>query len=139
MIVRSNAFNSPLNQTLGRQVTGFLAAGGLATAIHWASMALLVLAGLPALTATAIGSICGAVTNYFFQRRLAFPGAGSHQKTVWRYVLSCLLAWVTNFVVFSFLQQGLLLSVTVSQLATTAAVALLNFTVYQRLVFHEKI
>jgi len=45
---------------------------------------------------------------------------------------------VTNFVVFSFLQQGLLLSVTVSQLATTAVLALLNFTVYQRLVFHEK-
>jgi len=138
LIVRSNVFISPFNQTVCRQVAGFLAAGGFATAIHWSSMALLVLAGLSALAATALGSIFGAVTNYFFQRRLAFPGAGSHQKTVWRYVLSCLFAWVTNFVVFSFLQQGLLLSVTISQLATTAVLALLNFTVYQRLVFHEK-
>jgi hypothetical protein len=30
------------------------------------------------------------------------------------------------------------LSVTVAQFATTAIVALMNFTVYQRLVFHEQ-
>ena len=45
---------------------------------------------------------------------------------------------LTNFIVFSFLQQGLSLSITTAQFITTTIVALMNFSVYQRLVFHEQ-
>lgn len=71
-------FEALTAQRAWRQLTGFMAAGGLATAVHWSAMALLV------------------------------------------------LAWVTNFLVLSLLQQGLVLSVTVAQFTTTAVLALLN-------------
>lgn len=130
--------NSQASPGIRQQVLGFAAAGGIATAIHWASMAGLVLLGLSPLYATAIGSLCGAVANYLFQRQLAFPNADTHAKTVGRYALSCLLAWITNFILFSFFHQSLSLPVTAAQIVTTTFGALLNFVVYQRLVFHEQ-
>lgn len=115
-----------------------MAAGGLATLVHWVVMAGLVGMGLEATAATASGSIIGATANYGLQRRLAFRKAGPHSQTLWRYLSSCALAWLCNLAVFYVLNHVLSFSVLFSQIATTGVVAVLNYVVYQRLVFYEQ-
>lgn len=119
------------------QFAGFLTAGGLATATHWSAMGLIVELGVQPVTATATGSVAGAIVNYGLQRRLAFRKAGPHSQTLGRYLASCGLAWVANLTLFSFLSHGMALSDAPAQVVTTTLVAALNFVVYQRLVFHE--
>lgn len=121
-----------------RQLQGFVTAGGLATLFHWFVMAALVHAGLEPTLATASGSLSGAILNYGLQRRMAFRNAGPHRLTLWRYIGSCLIAWLCNFVFFFLLNSVLALPVTLSQVVTTGFVAALNYIVYQRLVFHEQ-
>lgn len=126
-----------MKQFLPLQLQGFIAAGGLATLFHWFVMAALIAAGLEPTLATASGSVSGAALNYGLQRRLAFRNAGPHLVTLWRYIGSCFVAWLCNFVFFFLLNNVLTLSVPLSQVVTTALVAALNYIVYQRLVFHE--
>jgi len=126
-----------MSRCLFPQLRGFLAAGGLATGFHWLVMAVLVGAGLAPALATASGSLSGAALNYGLQRRLAFRHAGPHSLTLWRYVVSCIAAWLCNLVLFFFLNSVLAWSVIVSQLITTGLVAALNYIVYERLVFYE--
>jgi putative flippase GtrA len=98
----------------------------------------LIAAGLEPVLATASGSVSGAALNYGLQRRLAFRNAGPHRATLWRYIGSCLSAWFCNLAFFFLLNNFLALPVTLSQIVTTGLVAALNYTVYQRLVFHEQ-
>jgi len=121
-----------------RQLQGFITAGGLATLFHWLVMAALINAGLEPTLATASGSVSGAALNYGLQRRLAFRNAGPHRLTLWRYIGSCLVAWLCNLVFFFLLNNVLTLPVPLSQVVTTGLVAALNYIVYQRLVFHEQ-
>ncbi|WP_323751889.1 GtrA family protein [Marinobacter sp.] len=127
-----------MNTLLSRQLQGFVAAGGLATQLHWLVMAALIGVGLDPVLATASGSVSGAVLNYSLQRRLAFRNAGPHRVTLFRYISACLGAWVCNLGFFFLLSNLLALPVTLSQIVTTALVAALNYIVYQRLVFHEQ-
>lgn len=115
-----------------------MAAGGLATLFHWLVMAALISAGLESTLATASGSLSGAALNYGLQRRLAFPNAGPHRFTLWRYIGSCFIAWLCNLVFFLLLNNVLALPIPLSQIVTTALVAALNYIVYQRLVFYEQ-
>jgi len=119
-------------------MSGFIAAGGMATLSHWVAMSGLVLLGVNPVTATFSGSVVGAVTNYGLQRTLAFPNARPHVEAVWRYVLSSALAALLNVLIFFVLQQLGDMPVVPAQVLTTVMVAAFNYAVYQRLVFHEK-
>ncbi|UZD67305.1 GtrA family protein [Marinobacter sp. AN1] len=130
---------SLMSKLLTVQLQGFIAAGGLATLFHWFVMAALTGAGVDAMLATASGSLSGAVMNYGLQRRLAFRNAGPHRLTAWRYLVSCICAWLCNLAFFYLLHHILTLPVTLSQLVTTGLVAALNYIVYKRLVFYEQI
>ncbi len=127
-----------VNKRVPSQIRGFVTAGGLATLFHWFVMAGLIATGLEPTFSTASGSFSGAVMNYGLQRHLAFRYAGSHKSTVWRYVLSCVFAWVCNLAFFYVLNDLLALPVMLSQGITTGLVAALNYLVYQRLVFYEQ-
>lgn len=129
---------SVMNKFLPLQLQGFIAAGGLATLFHWLVMAALIGVGIQPILATASGSVSGAALNYGLQRRLAFRNAGPHRFTLWRYISSCLFAWLCNLVLFFLFNNLLVLPVTLSQVVTTGLVAALNYIVYQRLVFHEQ-
>lgn len=122
-----------------KRISGFIAAGGIATLFHWTAMSGLVLLGMPPLAATFSGSVIGAITNYGLQRSLAFPNARSHIESIWRYVFSCSLAALMNILIFFVLHQLFEISVAPAQLLTTVAVAVFNYVIYQRLVFREKI
>ena len=119
------------------QFAAFLAAGGLATATHWALMASLIAVTVQPVTATAAGSVAGAVANYGLQRRLAFRNARGHGRTLWRYLGSCVFAWFANFALFTLLNHGMNLPVIAAQATTTALVAVLNFVIYRSSIFHE--
>ncbi len=125
------------NHIRARQLLGFLTAGGLATSVHWLTMATLMLAGLSALMATATGFLTGAVANYLLQRRLAFLNARDHRSAIPRYLLSCAIAWLTNIAIFDALHQIVMWPPAIAQPVTTLCVAALNYALYKRLVFHE--
>lgn len=127
-----------MNKVSFKRISGFIAAGGMATVFHWAAMSGLILLGMEAVGATFSGSVVGAVTNYGLQRALAFPNARPHIQAVWRYVFSCSLASLLNVLIFFILHQLLEIPVAPAQLLTTVAVAAFNYVVYQRLVFHEQ-
>jgi len=79
------------------------------------------------------------VTTYFCQRRLAFPGAGSHQKTVLRNVCRCCLRVGNQFLFFfSFLQQGRLLSSLFPSIATDGQSGSTELYRLQSVDFHLK-
>ncbi|WP_228160489.1 MULTISPECIES: GtrA family protein [Marinobacter] len=118
-------------------MTGFLASGGLATALHWSVMAGLWGLGVAPALATATGSAAGAGVNYGLQRRLAFGVASPHRRALPRYLLSCSLAWLSNVLLFAFLHSVAACPVALAQVATTALVTGLNYCLYQRFVFHE--
>lgn len=126
-----------MSRSIPVQLAGFLAAGGLATGTHWTVMALLVAFGLEPALATLSGSVTGAAANYGLQRQLAFRSSSPHWPTLKRYVLACALAALANTVIFILVHHALTIPAMPAQAVTTAVVAMLNFIVYQRFVFHE--
>ena len=114
----------------------FLCSGGMATLVHWLSMAGLIAVGLAPAVATAGGALAGATTNYPLQQKWTFAG-GRPAGALPGYAVTCVLGWVLNGVFFVFLHQTLALAVAPAQLLTTALVALSNYTLYKRWVFHD--
>ena len=119
------------------RVSRFALVGGLATALHWATMAALVAAEIDARAATAWGAVAGAVANYILQRRHTFASHFLHHRPVPRYAVACLLAWALNLALFSLLHALTPLAIAPAQLLTTATVAGFSYLLYSRLVFHE--
>lgn len=107
----------------------FLAAGGVATLLHWGLMAALVACGAQAWCATALAMAAGATANYFLQRRYVFFQARGFSAGV--YLLSVAIAWSVNLAVFQVLHTSGV-EIAPAQLLSTALVALLNFIFLQR-------
>ncbi|WP_052364831.1 GtrA family protein [Halotalea alkalilenta] len=107
----------------------FLAAGGVATLLHWGAMALLVASGVQASGATALAMAAGAGVNYFLQRRYMFSRACGFSLGV--YLLSVGMAWSVNLVAFQLLHTSGI-GIVLAQLSSTALVALLNFLFLQK-------
>ena len=69
-----------MNKVSFKRISGFIAAGGMATLFHWAAMSGLILLGMEPVGATFSGSVVGAVAvaafNYVVYQRLVF-----HEQT----------------------------------------------------------
>lgn len=115
----------------------FLVSGGFSTGVHWLVMSLLVLAGLTAEVSTAVGALVGALVNYQLQHRFAFRSNREHRSAFTRYVIACVVNWVTNLLLFTALHRLTGLSVAPAQVLTSAIIAILSYTLYKRLVFNE--
>lgn len=125
------------DSALRLQPLRFIVAGGLATGVHWLAMLVLILLGAEPAWATAAGSVIGAIANYTLQRQLTFRTQKTHHQTVPRYLLSCAVAWTANLLLFYLCNQQLGLPTVTAQPLTTVAVAILNYFVFKRLVFHD--
>lgn len=125
--------------THGAQVVRFLVFGGASTAIHWAVMWSLVTIGLTPIVATSMGAVVGSVFNYAFQFFWTFDGVARHEKAIPVYVCTVVLAWVANASFYYLLTSFCEMGVEVAQVSTTIAVAAMNFILYKRIVFHERI
>lgn len=119
------------------RVLRFLLAGGAATALHWLVMALAVQLGVTPVLATATGAGAGLVFNYLAQHAWAFRSRLAHRLALPRYLTSAAIGWSLNLAVFSGLQQ-LNASIVAAQIVATALVALINFLLSERFVFHEQ-
>lgn len=119
-----------------RRVRRFTLSGGVATALHWSAMVALIDAGGGAYFATALGALFGAVCNYLLQFRLTYRGRASHRRAMPAYLLVCAAGWLLNLLLFGSLTYaggGPMLS----QILTTAGVAIANYLIYSKWVFHE--
>lgn len=126
----------------GNSVTGlikrFFLSGGIATAIHWSVLWLLIFGGISSVVANAIGAFIGAVANYFLQYHITFRCQTNHLRTSASYLTSSVISWFANSTLFYLLIHNAELSVLPSQIITAAVITALNFTLYHYLVFHEQ-
>lgn len=120
------------------RIVRFAFSGGLATAVHFSVMAILVCHEAGAVTATAVGAVCGAAANYFLQYYYTFRSVREHRATLIAYVIAGVIAWLSNLLVFAVLYQIFDMDMRVAQLVTTVVVALQNYFIYKKLVFHER-
>jgi len=138
MITEGCAINRIELQRHLEQAGNFLIAGGISTLSHWASMALLVMANSPHLLSAGMGGMVGAAVNYVLQRKLTFQTSQSHVRALLMYIPSCLASWSSNLGLFWIALNLAKADLWLAQLSATAAVTLLNFFIYKRLVFHEQ-
>lgn len=115
----------------------FLLTGGLATALHWLIMVFLVHAGIDALAATAIGAGAGLLANYIGQHRFAFCSRMPHRVTFPRYLAGAGMGWTLNLLGFALLRVAGS-NVAFAQFTATGLVALANYLLAERFVFHEE-
>ncbi|MCP5015348.1 MAG: GtrA family protein [Ketobacter sp.] len=111
----------------------------LATSTHWAVMALLIVGQITPYFATATGALSGAIVNYYLQYHFAFESTRPHKQALVSYCLSCAAGWLANLGVFSFLFMWWPDAVALVQLVTTAIVAFLNYFLYRRMVFDDRV
>jgi putative flippase GtrA len=73
-------------------------AGGIATAVHYAVLLLLVeVSGFPAAPSAAFGALCGAAVSYLVNRLITFPGTTvRHQQALPRFMLIALTGALIN-------------------------------------------
>ncbi len=113
----------------------FCISGGMATAVHYLTMAGAIGLGWSWGAATALGAGMGAVLNYLLQYSFTFRSTGGHGRASPRYLLSVLLSWLLNSSFFLVLTAAPLMNVYAAQLLTTAGVALCNYAIMKRYVF----
>lgn len=111
----------------------------VATCSHWVVMAYLVMSGVAPELGTAIGAVVGAGVNYILQYYVAFESSRDHGQAIRSYVLSCLIGWSANLLVFSLLFLWWPGQILLAQVATTIVVAFLNYFLYRRMVFDDRV
>ncbi len=113
----------------------FLMVGGAGTAVHFLMMAAALLGfGLPAVLASTLGAICGAIVVYTCNYQFTFAARGAHLATVPKFLVLVGLGVLLNAAVVAGL-IGLGLPIVVAQLGATGLVLLFNFVVSKRWVF----
>ncbi|EYC51570.1 polysaccharide biosynthesis protein GtrA [Hylemonella gracilis str. Niagara R] len=115
----------------------FVCAGGIATVSHWLLMAALIGLGQPELLATVVGSVSGALVNFFAQRHLTFRDRPVTHMAVWPYAWTCLLSWLINAWVFHLCFAWAGWPVAVAQGLATLMAAWASYFLYGRLVFRQ--
>lgn len=73
-------------------------AGGIATAVHYVALLLLVeVFAWPAASSAAIGALCGAAVSYLINRYMTFPDTTiRHQQAIPRFMLIALVGAALN-------------------------------------------
>lgn len=98
-------------------------------------MAALLIINVPALAATMAGSVVGAAVNYILQHRITFRDRHYHSGQRIRYLLSCLILWISNAVMFFLAVKVSELAVWQAQFLATAATAVAAYLIYHSVVF----
>jgi putative flippase GtrA len=124
--------------TLVKLVLRFLVSGGIATAIHWATLWGLIILQVEAVLASSIGAFVGAIANYFLLYFFNFKTKRRHKKALLAYIPVVLVSWLLNLVLFYCLYSWLLPDPLMAQVVTTGVVMVVNFLLYKKLVFRSK-
>lgn len=111
----------------------------IATLAHWLTFFLLVELGVTPSIATLVGATIGALLNYLLQFYVVFSSASTHKRSATRYTLLLMLNIPINTLLFMMLSQVLWKNIFLTQLLTSAIVALGNLCFYQKVIFNERV
>lgn len=113
----------------------FAAAGAVGTGVHYLALIFLVswLGSSPALGAI-IGASCGAVMNYYLNRKFNFAGSGEHRHAVPRFILMVAVGVFLNGLIVKILTGGGV-HFLVAQMAATVFILGVNFIVCKKWIF----
>ena len=118
------------------QLARFLAAGGAATAVHYALLFGLVETGLlPPTPATCVGYAVAAAANYGLRRRFVFRSRAPHRRTLPRYLLVLGAGFGLNGGLMALGAGVLGLPYGAVQVVATGLVLLWNFTAHRLWTF----
>lgn len=113
----------------------FIFSGGSATLAHLGIMALLIKLGTDPMLSTSAGMASGAVLNYILQYYYTFDTNAKHHRSILKYFVSVCISFVSNLLLFMLFYKILKNDALVSQLFTSALVALQNYWIYKKFVF----
>ena len=123
---------------LVKLILRFLVSGGIATAVHWATLWGLIHLQVEAVLASSIGAFVGAVVNYFLQYFFTFKTKRLHKQALLAYIPAVSISWLLNLGLFYSLYGGLFSEPLVAQVVTTSIIMLVNFLLYKKVVFRAK-
>lgn len=106
--------------------------------MHWAVMAWLIQINVQALAATLAGAAVGSIVNYLLQFYWSFSGATVHHRALPAYLCTVIAGWGLNAGAFYTLVSLSAIGIGPAQIMATASVAIMNFILYKRFVFHER-
>lgn len=121
-----------------KQLKRFVMSGGGATLIHLSSMTFLIWLDVNAIFATAFGMVLGAVMNYLFQYYYTFDSNTKHHTSILKYGMSVAISFASNMLLFTLFYTLLHVNAFISQLLTSALVAVQNYCIYKKFVFLRK-
>lgn len=120
-----------------RSLSAFLAVGGVCTLGQYAAMALLIRAGVPAVTASGIGFAGSAVLNYLLNRRATFRSDRPHRSAGPRFIAIALLGLLLNTLLLQLL-TGAGVALFSAQLLTTTGVLAWNYSIHGAWTFRRR-
>ena len=119
-----------------RQFVKYGLSGGLAVAVHFAILWVLVeIVSANPTFATSVGFLSGCAANYVLQHRWVFRAGGAHRVLVGRYAAVTSATFVLNVGLFHLLVAGFEVWYLASQFVSTAVVFLANFEINRRFTF----
>ncbi|MEM7501080.1 MAG: GtrA family protein [Pseudomonadota bacterium] len=119
-----------MNDPVPQKALRYLVAGGTATLVHLAVLAVLVESfGWGELVSTSIGFLCAIPVNFHLQRTWVFKSNGPYVNEFTKYLLVTVSTFLLNGLIFALLHSQLGIQYLVAQLMTTAVVLLANFTI----------
>ena len=116
----------------------FLVSGGIATAVHWATLWGLINLQVEPVLASSIGAFVGAIANYFLQYFFTFKTKRQHKKALVAYIPTVVVSWLLNLGLFYSLYGWFISEPMLAQVVTTGVVMVVNFVLYKKVVFRAK-
>jgi putative flippase GtrA len=119
-----------------RQFTTFAGVGFVATAAHYAVLiALVEIAGLPAVAAALCGFVVGGILSYGLNRRHTFRSERPHEEAIWRFAIVAGVGFGLTYLFMSLFVDFGGIPYLPAQAATTGIVMLWGFAAHRAWTF----
>ncbi len=119
-----------------RQLTTFAGVGFVATALHYAVLiALVEVAGIPAVGAALCGFVAGGILSYCLNRRHTFKSERRHAEAIWRFAIVAGVGFVLTYLFMSLFVDLGGMPYLPAQMITTGIVMLWGFAAHKAWTF----
>ena len=127
-----------MKRDLVHQFLSFLGAGAIATTCHYAVLVALVeVANVVPVSASALGALTGAAISYYLNRNFTFHSKADHRKTAPKFFAVALLAIVINTALMVVFTIWLLIPYFLAQVLTTGLLIIITFGLNKLWSFKE--
>lgn len=122
-----------------RQIVRFVFVGGTCTLFQYVLLtALIELAGMPAVAASALSYAIAVLLNYELSRRITFQAGDATLKSLTRFILTSLIGLTANTLLFRGALAAGVPHYLIAQMIATAVVTVLNFNLYKHWSFRDR-